>query len=143
MIIWFDMDGTIADFYGVNGWLEDLQAENVRPYKEAKPLFNFSSFAKTLHRLQKMGYAIGIVTWGSKTASKAFNDAVATAKSEWLRKHLPSVEWDAFQFMPYGTNKNMVNTGADILFDDEERNRNSWCGSAFDPCDIKKVLSSL
>ena len=24
MRIWFDMDGTIADLYGVNGWLEML-----------------------------------------------------------------------------------------------------------------------
>ena len=30
--IYFDMDGTIADFYGVDGWLADLEAHNVRPY---------------------------------------------------------------------------------------------------------------
>ena len=28
----FDMDGTIANFYGVNGWLEDIRSGNPRPY---------------------------------------------------------------------------------------------------------------
>ena len=26
--IYFDLDGTIADLYGVEGWLDDLIAEN-------------------------------------------------------------------------------------------------------------------
>ena len=30
----FDMDGTIADFYGVDGWLDYLKAENTTPYEE-------------------------------------------------------------------------------------------------------------
>lgn len=36
--ICFDMDGTIADLYGVENWFEYLTAENVKPYKIAKPL---------------------------------------------------------------------------------------------------------
>lgn len=143
MKIWFDMDGTIADFYGVTGWLNDLQNEQVRPYLEAKPLFNFSAFARVIHRLQKAGYEVGIVTWGSKFATTAFNMAVEQAKRDWLRKHLPSVHWDVFQFMPYGTNKNAVNAGMDILFDDEMHNRENWSGLAYEPNDIQKILSSL
>ena len=38
--IWFDMDGTIADLYGINGWLDMLLEENARPYEIAKPLLN-------------------------------------------------------------------------------------------------------
>ena len=143
MTIWFDMDGTIADFYGVAGWLEALQNKQVRPYLEAKPLFNFSAFARVIHRLQAAGHKVGIVTWGSKFATAAFNAAVKQAKCEWLRKHLPSVRWDAFCFMPYGTDKNTVNAGQDILFDDEAHNRESWGGVAYEPMDIKKILSSL
>ena len=33
----FDMDGTLVDFYGVEGWLDDLMNRNTRPYREAKP----------------------------------------------------------------------------------------------------------
>ena len=36
-MVCFDMDGTIADLYGVNGWLEYLQAENPWPYLAARP----------------------------------------------------------------------------------------------------------
>ena len=36
----FDMDGTIADLYGVNGWLEMLRNEDALPYEIAKPLYD-------------------------------------------------------------------------------------------------------
>ena len=36
--IYFDMDGTIADLYGVDGWLDDLMNESTRPYAAAAPL---------------------------------------------------------------------------------------------------------
>jgi phosphoglycolate phosphatase-like HAD superfamily hydrolase len=65
--IWFDMDGTIADFYGVEGWLADLEAYNVRPYAIAKPLVNMQRLARRLNTLQKMGYEIGIISWLSKS----------------------------------------------------------------------------
>ena len=31
----FDMDGTIANLYAVENWLEDLRSENPRPYEVA------------------------------------------------------------------------------------------------------------
>ena len=33
--IWFDMDGTLADLYGVENWLEKLRASDPSPYAEA------------------------------------------------------------------------------------------------------------
>ena len=51
--IYFDMDGTIADLYGVEGWLNDLESENERPYATAKPLIRMSALARVLNRLQK------------------------------------------------------------------------------------------
>ena len=42
MKIWFDMDGTIADLYSVNCWLEKLIAKNETPYTEAKGIVNLS-----------------------------------------------------------------------------------------------------
>ena len=38
----FDMDGTIANLYGVENWLEMLMAEDETPYAIAKPLVNLS-----------------------------------------------------------------------------------------------------
>ena len=36
-----DLDGTLCDFYNVNGWLPMLQAENAAPYLIAKPLGDY------------------------------------------------------------------------------------------------------
>ena len=41
MDICFDMDGTIADLYGVQDWLTHLENENVYPYIAAKPLAEY------------------------------------------------------------------------------------------------------
>ena len=49
--IYFDMDGTIADFYGVDGWLDCLMNNDVKPYKVAKPLINMSTLARRLNKL--------------------------------------------------------------------------------------------
>ena len=141
--VWFDMDGTIANLYKVNNWLKYLQDEKTTPYEVAQPMLHFASFARMLHRLQQNGYKIGIITWGAKTASASFNMAVEIAKRQWLKKHLPSVIWDDFQFFPYGTNKNNANAGNDILFDDEERNRANWQGPAYEPDQIKTIVKGL
>ena len=46
--IYFDMDGTIADLYGVDGWLDDLMNESTRPYAAAAPLLNMQQLARSL-----------------------------------------------------------------------------------------------
>jgi hypothetical protein len=53
--IWLDMDGTIADLYGVDNWLEYLKAEDEKPYKIAKPLVNMKNLAKELKQTTKAG----------------------------------------------------------------------------------------
>lgn len=124
--LYFDMDGTIADFYGVPNWLSYLEAEDTTPYKEAKPLFNFSVFARKLNRLQRNGYTINIISWGSKDSSASFLEAVRIEKEKWLRKHLPSVKWDSINVVAYGTPKqNYAPTGG-ILFDDNFAIVTSW-----------------
>ena len=110
MRVWFDMDGTIADFYGIEGWLDDLKSENIRPYVEAKPLFSFARFAKLLHKLQANGIEIGIISWLSKTSTAEFDEAVAEAKRKWLRKHLPSVVFDEIVIVAHGTFCSMMNS---------------------------------
>ena len=144
MRICFDMDGTIADLYGVDGWLENLIAEDVRPYREAKVLLNMQALAKVLNNLQKKGYEIGIISWLSKNGSKNYNEKVRLTKIEWLKKHLKSVKFDFLEIVNYGTDKNLVCTGnSDILFDDEIRNRESWKGISYNVENIIEVLRGL
>ena len=140
----FDMDGTIADLYAMEDWLPKLRAENPEPYALAKPLLNMSALARRLNRLQKEGYQIAIISWLSKESSQSYDMAVAQAKREWLAKHLPSVHWDRITIVPYGTPKEtFADTLEDILFDDEERNREAWTGKAFAESAIMSVLQNL
>ena len=140
----FDMDGTIADLYGVENWLDYLIAENTLPYEMARPLVRLNHLARRLNTLQRNGYHIAVISWLSKSGSEEYNRAVTEVKIEWLRKHLPSVEWDRVTIVPYGTPKeNFCNNPLDILFDDEERNRNNWTGRAYDVQNILEILREI
>lgn len=142
--IYFDMDGTIADLYGVDGWLEMLRAYDETPYEQAKVMLNMSHLARLLNALQKQGYKIGIVSWLSKCPQPAFDLFVVNAKYGWLHKHLKSVHFDEIRIVAYGTPKSSVVTcPCGILFDDESNNREEWQGQAYEPCDIITVLKSL
>ena len=140
--IWFDMDGTIADLYAVDGWLEDIRAERTRPYELAEVLLNMNQLARKLNKLQRIGYKLGIISRTAKNGTESYNAEVTIAKLNWLDKHLHSVSWDNIKIVPYGTDKLMA-TGGGILFDDEEGNRTNWGDNAYDPKDIMTVLRVL
>ena len=123
----FDMDGTIADFYGVEGWLDDLHAENTRPYDIAEPLYDMTELIDTLHRLQEIGWMIAVTTWLAKDATKEYNKAVTKAKKEWLAKY--NFPYDEIHCVKYGTTKaNCTRNKADfqILIDDNKKVRDGW-----------------
>lgn len=144
MTIWFDMDGTIADLYGVENWLPMLRASDPTPYLTAKPLPHMATLARVLNRLQRKGYEIGVISWLSKTGSPAYDAKVTAAKYAWLAKHLPSVDFDEIHVVPYGTPKQVFcRTPQDILFDDEKPNRDNWTGVAHDVNNIIRTLCSL
>lgn len=50
--IYFDMDGTIADLYGEENWLQDILTEKTSAYENAKPLTNMEKLEKILLELQ-------------------------------------------------------------------------------------------
>ena len=131
MKIWLDMDGTIADLYAVEGWLDMLKAYDPTPYAKAKPLVNMSLLATLLNNRQKEGFKICIVSALSKEPTPAYDRAVITAKKAWLQRYLPEVHFDEVKFVPYTFEKNRVNSGEDVLFDDESRHLQAWTGIAF------------
>jgi hypothetical protein len=140
-IINFDMDGTIADLYGVDGWLDDLINGNTRPYDIAKPLVNMSALARLLNGLQRKGYIINIISWLSKSGTDEYNARVADSKRKWLAKHLKSVKFNNLYIVPYGTPKHEISSG--ILFDDEQPNRDKWGVGAYDVDNILGVLKAV
>lgn len=142
MKIWFDMDGTIANLYGVTDWLPMLQASDPTPYVIARPLVNLSRLARYLNRLQKMGHEIGVISWLSKNSTPEYDAMVSGAKMFWLGRHLPSVKWNEIKIVSYGTNK-WQECGEGILFDDEAPNRNSWQDNSYEPERIFEILAEL
>jgi hypothetical protein len=142
--IFFDLDGTIADLYGVKNWLQYLLASNPFPYENAKPLLNLQALARVLNRLQRNGFRIEVISWLSKNSTPEYDEAVTLAKLRWLRVHLASVSFDEINIVSYGICKDTFrHTTADILFDDEKPNREAWNGVAFGVENIIETLRSL
>lgn len=142
--IWFDMDGTFVNLYGVKDWLNYLVNEETTPYEIATPLFNMSAFARILNKLIKNGYKINIVSWASKGATEEYCKRIAQSKIKWIKTHLNSVNFNRIEIVPYGTYKEKVaNFSKGILFDDEVTNRKYWSGIAYDVDNIIGVLKGL
>ena len=142
--IYFDCDGTFVDLYGVENWLDYLINSNPYPYMVARPLVNLSHMARLIHKAQKEGYKVGIISWLSKSGNEEYDRLVTTAKNEWLKKHLPSVTFDEIHIVKYGTSK--ASLGKGILFDDEEKNRKEWeekSGEAYDVTDMLLTLRNI
>lgn len=142
--IYFDCDGTFVDLYGVENWLDYLINSNPYPYMVARPLVNLSHMARLIHKAQKEGYKVGIISWLSKSGSEEYDRLVTTAKNEWLKRHLPSVTFDEIHIVKYGISK--ASLGKGILFDDEEKNRKEWeekSGEAYDVTDMLLTLRNI
>lgn len=141
MKICFDMDGTLANLYAVDGWLHYLNREEITPYKIAKPMCHFSTLARYLNKATAMGIKVCIISWTSKSGTTEYNKAVECEKIQWLKKHLPSVSFAEFNICEYGTPKSNFKTSEnDILFDDNKKVREEWGKGAKD---VKSILHDL
>ena len=123
----FDMDGTIADLYGVDGWLADLRGEKTRPYEEAKPMYDMNVLNDLLEVFRMCGWRIVVTTWLAKDSTKEYEDAVRGAKLEWLEKY--GFPYDEIHLVKYGTTKANCTRrmgGYQVLVDDNEKVRKGW-----------------
>ena len=123
----FDMDGTIADLYGVANWLEDLRSENPRPYEVAKPLYSMDFLNGLLDYFKMLGWKIVVTTWLAKDSSKEYDELVRNAKLAWLEKY--EFPYDEIHLVKYGTTKANCTRkigGFQILIDDNEEVRKGW-----------------
>jgi hypothetical protein len=142
-VIVFDMDGTIADLYGVDGWLDNLRAENTRPYEIAKPMYDMEYIAYILTLLKGLGWRVAVTTWLAKGATKAYDDAVRKAKIDWLAKW--GFPYDEIHLVKYGTTKancTRKHGGFQILVDDNAKVRKGWTlGTTIDA--NKNIIAEL
>lgn len=133
-VLVFDMDGTLCDFYGVEGWLNCLMAEDVRPYVEARPFYDMFAMMEILNELKNDGWYIVVTSWLAKNSTKNFKKATREAKYDWLDKF--NFPYDEIHLVQYGTTKADCTRhlgGIQTLIDDNEKVRNGWTlGPTFD-----------
>ena len=149
ILVW-DMDGTIADLYGVENWLPMLRAYDPTPYQVAKPMWDMKELARLIRLAQAQGIENRVVTWLSKGSTPEYNKLVREAKREWLEAN--GFPYDHFHGVKYGATKAdsvrkyLGENESAILFDDNAKVRAGWnLGMTINPtaCDILGVLKSL
>ena len=123
----FDMDGTIANLYGVENWLEMLRAEDPTPYIVAQPMYDMDTLKVILEMLKLQGWTIAVTSWLSMGSTRDYDKLVRQAKREWLERY--DFPFDEIHLVEYGTTKancTRKNGGYQILVDDNEKVRNGW-----------------
>ena len=126
-VLVFDMDGTIANLYGVENWLADLRAYNPRPYEVATPMYDMDLLNLLLDVLKAQGWTIAVTSWLSMESTAEYDKAVRKAKREWLERY--NFPFDEIHLVKYGTTKANCTRhlgGYQILVDDNEKVRNGW-----------------
>lgn len=127
--IYFDMDGTIADLYGVDGWLEKLRREDETPYYEAMPMVDVMALSDLLEKFARLGVVVGVISWLAMNSTKSYDAKVRQAKKAWLDKYLPQAT--ECHFIKYGTTKkSAAKYKNSILVDDNAKVRKGWTGYA-------------
>jgi phosphoglycolate phosphatase-like HAD superfamily hydrolase len=142
----FDMDGTIADLYGVKGWLKMLRAEDPTPYEKARPMYDMVILTAILWVLKNDGWRIAVTSWLAKDSSPEYDAKVRQAKRNWLNRY--DFPYDEIHLVKYGTTKadcTRKHGGIQILVDDNEKVRNGWhLGDTINANEnIIPILSSL
>ena len=149
MIVW-DMDGTMADLYGVDGWLEMLENENPLPYEIAKPMWDMERLVNVIRGLQAIGVEQRIVTWLSMNSSEEYKTETRRAKREWLDEF--GFPYDHFHGVQFGATKAdsvrkfLADDETAILIDDSAKVRKGWhLGETVDPTetDVIDFLEAL
>lgn len=139
----FDMDGTIADLYSVENWLQALLNEDETPYRIATPLYNMNTLNLVVNTLKNKGWKIVVTTWLSKGSTKEYDKKVKEAKKEWLKKYC--FDYDEIHLVKYGTTKancTRKHGGYQILIDDNKKVRDGWhLGNTIDA--NKNILKEL
>ena len=123
----FDMDGTIANLYGVENWLADLRNYNPRPYIVAEPMYDMDTLKVVLEMLKGQGWRIVVTSWLSKESTREYDRMVRKAKREWLERY--EFPFDEIHLVAYGTTKANCTRklgGYQILIDDNEMVRKGW-----------------
>lgn len=141
--IYFDMDGTIADLYGYDGWLDMLHNEDTTPYENCGVLVDLKEMHKVLNALIAAGITIGVISWGAMNGSREYCKRTRKAKKAWCDCYFPNI-FTEFHVVKYGTPKHHVRKIKDsILVDDNADVRDAWNGETVDASNPAQTVKKL
>lgn len=127
-IVYLDMDGTIADLYGMVDWLENLTNEVKGTFLNCKP---FITEEELKSYFPSEYYELRICSMTPLNASQEYCQVVIEEKNAWLDKFFPSITYRIY--LKYGTDKNLENSENHILIDDNDKIRENYKGLALFP----------
>jgi len=142
--IYFDLDGTLYDLYGMDNWLERITtlADTTAYADEDALLVDMVALHEVLLTLVAQGYGIGVISWLALGSSQEYATAVRKTKREWIKKFLPMAH--EIHIVRYGTPKHqIINDKHDaIIVDDNADVREAWThGQAIDA--TENLIESL
>lgn len=131
--IYWDLDGTIVDLYGVDNWEPKLVSHDPSPYQEAAPLHDMEKLNRMMSEFKTLGITIGVISWLAIGSNKEYDKKTRQAKREWLKQHFPCA--DEIHLVKYDTPKHKVAKIKEkaILIDDNAQVRASWKGKTINP----------
>lgn len=125
--IYFDMDGTVADLYNSENWLNKLRNEEPGAFRFLKPMVNMDALASVCYQLMQQGYSFGIITWLPMDASYEYEKVCEEEKKDWAEEYMPWVS--EFYAQSYGVPKQYAPSKRAmemILVDDNSEVRAMW-----------------
>ena len=128
MVINFDMDGTIYDFYSQPNWLEKLSNEDATAYAIGAPLCDMGQLKSELLELKELGCEINVITWASQNATEEFYKKIQETKINWLKQQGLAEVFNKIIVTSYGKPKSkaLKKRKKMILFDDNPEVRAEW-----------------
>lgn len=151
--IWFDMDGTIAELYKMEGWLAALRSNDWSVYSKCAPRHNYQRINTAIEALIGNGWQVGVITWASKGIGWGKDlDKIAEVKFDWLCKFFPALADGKFACIPYGEDKgqfmwdmhdNYCPYDVSYLVDDNKEVRAAWRKfGEYIKCNFKTINAS-
>lgn len=128
MTTWcFDLDGTLADLYNSENWLENLENEKSGVFLKLPLLLDADAFKRWAVERLAIGDKIEVITWLPRGASDEYERICADEKTEWVKKHFPFIS--EIHCLSYGVPKQYAikkRSALMILIDDNEEVLQMW-----------------
>lgn len=122
-LVYFDMDGTISDLYGVTNVFKRLDALDAGVYYEAKPIDTYINMLKEFHN---MGYKVIILSCLGMISDKQFDKDTIHNKDLWLDKYIGKEYIDDRIYIPNTKHKEHFIKDYGILVDDDDHVLANW-----------------